>query len=245
VTVVYSPGNRDRRTDTENRLSRNLLAVVAVLGAATYALSFGPVTNDTVGTGWYVRFAALAALCAAFGLLRRQKPLPLVTAVLAAMGFLDALSSVLQAEPGWAMTAIAVVNALQAAAAVAAMLLGPKGVDDTAAPGYEAYVDYYNQSVRNYYNQYAQSPHLQQSQGSGYGEAHGDAQAAPRAQRASQYADYTEFDYTGSRGPAEHEQGSAPAPRRPSGLPSFGQAPTSADHPRYNSGRSAPPSPPS
>jgi hypothetical protein len=93
-----------------------------------------------------------AALCAMFGLLAKLNPLPLATAVLATMGFLDALSSVLTAtDRGWAMTVIMVINALQAAAAVAALLLGPKAEANTSAAGYEAYVDYYNQAVRSYY----------------------------------------------------------------------------------------------
>ena len=134
MSVVYSPGNRDyhsayqpaypgQRPDVESSLPRNLFIAVAVLGLAAYVFSFGPVSDGRAAVGWDVRFAALAALCAMFGLLAKQNPPPLATAVLATMGFLDALSSVLTAtDRGWAMTVIVLLNALQAAAAVAALL---------------------------------------------------------------------------------------------------------------------------
>lgn len=121
--------------------------------------SFGPVADGPATVGWDVRFAVLAALCAMFGLLAKQSPLPLVTAVLATMGFLDALSSMLAGtDRVWAMTVIVLLNALQAVAAAAALLLAPKAAAEPADPGgYEAYVDYYNQAVRNYYNRQGQS----------------------------------------------------------------------------------------
>ncbi|HJT93680.1 MAG TPA: DUF5336 domain-containing protein [Mycobacterium sp.] len=254
--VVHPPGNRDYhyayqsaavgpsgQPDTENRLPRILFIVIAVLGLATYGVSFGPVINGSGATGWNVRFAALAALCAALGLLPRQKPLPLVTAVLAAMGFLDGLSSVVTGE-GWALTVIVVLNALQAAAAVTALLVAPKPVTDRSSAGYEAYVDYYNQAVRNYYSQQARSS-PEQSQ-SGYGQAYADPQTAPqRAQRPSQYGDYADLDYTGTRAPTapEHQPGNTVSGRS-AGLPSFGQAPTAAYQPHRDPEQSAPPSSP-
>jgi Family of unknown function (DUF5336) len=249
VIVVYTPTNRDFRADTESHLPRNLLIVVAVLGLATYAVSFGPVINGAGSGDWYVRFAALSGLVAAFALTPKGKPWPMVTAALAAMGFLDALSStVLATDRGWALTAIVVLNALQTAAAVAALLIGPTPTTDNSTAGYEAYVDYYNQAVRNYYNQQAHSAPAEQSQHSGHGQAYADAQAAPRvqrAQRSSQYADYSELDYGGSRGsaPQDHDLPGA-APGRPAGLPSFGQAPSYADQTRRDTGESAPPSSP-
>lgn len=252
--VVHPPGNRDYhyayqstafgpsgQPDAENRLPRILFIVVTVLGLATYGVSFGPVINDSGATGWNVRFAALAALCAALGLLPRQKPLPLVTAALAAMGFLDGLSSLVTGE-GWALTVIVVLNALQAAAAVAALLVAPKAVTDTSGAGYEAYVDYYNQAVRNYYSQQARSS-PEQSQ-HGYGQAYADAQTGPkRAQRPSQYGDYADLDYTSTRAPTAPEyQPGGSVPARPAGLPNFGQAPTTADQPRRDTEQSVPPS---
>jgi hypothetical protein len=82
-----------------------------------------------------------------------QNPLPLATAVLAlaTMGFLEALSSTLAArDRGRAMTVIVILNALQTAAAVAALILAHKAAQDSAdAAGYAHYVDYYNEAVRN------------------------------------------------------------------------------------------------
>jgi hypothetical protein len=242
--VVYSPATRDNHADSESRLPRNLLIVVALLGFATYCISFGSV-GDVEVLGWYARFAALAGLLAAFGVTTKGKPHPTATAMLAAMGFLDALSSaVASTDRGWALTAIAVLNALQAVAALAALLVGPKAISDSTSTGYAAYVDYYNQAVRNYYQQ-AQSSPPEQSQRSGYGQAYADAQVAPhvqRAQRASQYADYSELDHTGARGSSaqDRDSGSSGA-GRPAGLPTYGQAPTAADQAGPNTGESAPP----
>jgi hypothetical protein len=231
--------------DSETTRLRALFIAVAVLGVASFALSFGPVVNDGGATGWNVRFAALAALCAAFGLLPRQKPVPLVTAVLAVMGFLDGLASaVAVTQSGWAMTAIVVSNALQAAAAVAALLRAPSSAPDSAAAGYEAYVDYYNQAVRSYYAHQAGSAPHEQSEHGGYGEAYAGAQATAqthRAERPSQQADYSELDYTRSPGSTAYEHDSGATPGRHAGMPSFGQAPTYADQHRRDIGETRPP----
>jgi hypothetical protein len=250
VIVVYPPGNRDYRTpypvpsrgsDVETPLPRGLFIAVTVLGLATYALSFGPVVNGAGATGWYVRFAALAALCAAFSLLSNHKPLPMVTAILAMMGFLDGMSSILMpdsyaaalglgglAEPGWALTVIVILNALQATAAIAAMLLWPKASADTATAGYEAYVEYYNQAVRNYYGQQAHSAPPQPVQRSAYGQASGEAQAAGQAQRehrASQYGDYADFvSSQGEHGQPATAAGPPAGPVPPGGLPNVAPA---------------------
>ncbi len=252
--MVYSPGNRDYGTvsppgasDTESRLPRNLFIAVAVLGLVTYGLGFGPAINGNGATGWYIRFAALAGLVAAFGLLRKGRSLPTLSAVLAAAGFLDALSStVLATDSGWAMAVIVMLNALQAAAAVAALLLGPEAQANATAADYEAYVDYYNQAVRNYYSQQTgTSPHDELQRGAD-GEASASAQAASRAQRTqrpSQYAAYSELDHDRSRGSAAQEQNSGGAASgRTAGLPSFEQSATNVDQPRRDRGEAAPPS---
>jgi hypothetical protein len=235
-----------QRSDIESSLPRNLFIASVVLGLASYVFSFGPVADGHGAAGWDVRFAALAALCAMFGLLTKQKPLFLPTAVLATMGLLDALSSVLLAtDPGWALTLIVVLNALQALAAVAALLLAPKAAPEPAgAAGYDAYVDYYNQAVRSYYGQQAQSVSPEQSQRAGYGQAYADARAAARAQRSqrpSQQGDYADLDYSGTRTTApQHDPGDSAA--GPTGLPSFGQARTSADQPLREAEQSTRPS---
>ena len=232
MLVVYQPAYPSQRADAESSLPRNLLIAVTVLGLATYGFSFGPVINDSGGVGWAVRFAALAALCAAFGLLAKQKPVSLATAVLAAMGFLDALSGMLMiTDRGWALTVIVVLNGLQALAAVGALALGAKAAPEPGdAAGYEAYVDYYNQAVRSYYGQQAQSA-PEESQRGGYGQAYADGRATQRVQRtqrASQHGDYADLDYSGSRMTAP-QQDVASSAAGPTGLPSFGQARTRAD----------------
>ena len=81
--MVYSPGvaSTTRRRRAPRTVGRRksaapyLFIAVAVLGLATYGLSFGPVVDGGDGTGWNVRFAALAALCAAFGLLPSRVPI--------------------------------------------------------------------------------------------------------------------------------------------------------------------------
>jgi hypothetical protein len=258
--VVYSPGNRDYQSaymtragqsDAESPLPRGLFIAVAVLGLATYAFSFGPVVNGGGATGWNVRFAALAALCAGFSLLRKHKPLPMATAVLAATGFLDALSSQLLAtDPGWAMSVIVALNAVQAVAATAALLMWPEPTSaDTSTTGYESYVDYYNQAVRNHYSQQAQSPPQQQTQRAGYGQASADAQAAAQAhrgQRVSQHGDYSDFvSPQGNHGrPAQ----AASPPSQPSPAPqpgrqaSFGPAQPSTGQQEMDADQSAWPS---
>jgi hypothetical protein len=243
---VYSPGNRDypsayqpahpsQRADAESPLPRNLFIAVAVLGLVAYVFSFGPVSGGRAAIGWDVRFAVLAALCAMFGLLAKRNSLTLATAVLATMGFLDALSSVLTTTGhGWAMTVIVVLNALQALVAVGALLLAPKAAPAPSdAAGYEAYVDYYNQAVRSYYGQQAQSAAPDQSQRAGYGQGYAEGRGTARGQRAqrpSQQGDYADLDYSGTRTTApQPDVGGVGA--GPTGLPSFGQARAQADQP--------------
>lgn len=259
IIVVYPPANRDyhsayqhgfpgQGSDAESPLPRNLFIAVAVLGLASYVFSFGPVTDGRGAVGWDVRFAALGALCAMFGLLARQKPLGLAVAVLATMGFLDALSNVLSAtDRGWALTVIVALNALQSAAAVAALLFAPKSPPTPAdTAGYEAYVDYYNQAVRTYYSQQAQPAPQEQMQRAGYGQAYADGRASSRAQRAqrpSQQGDYGDLDYSGSRTTAPlHDPATSAA--GPTGLPSFGPAATRADQPLPEADESTRPSSP-
>lgn len=259
MLVVYSPGNRDyssayqpalssRRADAESSLPRNLFIAVAVLGLVSYVFSYGPVAGDHAAIGWDVRFAVLAALCAMFGLLAKQNPLTPATAVLATMGFLDALSSVLTAtDRGWAMTVILILNALQALVAVGALLVVPKAAPASGdTGGYEAYVDYYNEALRSYYGQQAQPAAPEQSQRAGYGQAHADARGAaraPRSQRPSQHGDYADLDYSGTRTTAPQPD-VAGSPGGPTGLPSVGQAHASADQPRREAEESTRPSSP-
>lgn len=253
--MTYPPDNRAHystppgsgQSDVENRLPRRLFIAVAVLGLITYGLSFSAVLDDGDGTGWSVRFAALAALCAAFGLLPRQSPQPLATAALAAMGFLDALSRVLTTEAAWPLTVIVGLNAVQAAAAIAALTSWRKtSAESTAVSGYDAYVDYYNQAVRQYYGQHASAPQESSERG-GYGQASGAAQAAAyRAPRTSQSGAYTDLvSARGEYGRAAPNSPHGPGqPVPPPGLPGTRPAPTHAGQHEEHAGHSERPSSP-
>ena len=255
--MSYSTGYRDYRaadpvrprpSDDESRLPIRLFIAVAVLGLACYGLSFGPVSEGGGATGWAIRFSALAALSATLGLMAKSGPYPFVTAVLAGMGFLDALSSqVFAADPGWALTVIVVLNGAQTVVAIAALLLWRN--DDAghpAATGYEAYVEYYNRALQDYYGQ--QAPIVPEpSQQAGYGQAHGaqSAQATTPGQRASQHGEYADFvsaqdDYgRAATSPAEQRHATPP-----SGLPHFGSSQPSANRQGTDTGQTVwPPSP--
>lgn len=216
-----------------NSPSRNLSIAVVVLGLAGYCVSFGPAA-DGGGNDWHVRFAVLAGLAAAIGLLPKQTAIPWLTAILAAAGFLDALSNVLTSS-GWVLTTIAVLNGLQTAAAVAASWLAPETPAATAAGGYEAYLDYYNQAVQQYYQQGAVAqPDM--SQRSGYGQAYAQSYAQSQAtQQAPQYGDYADLlspqqDYgrTAAAAPAQ-SGGSVAPPGRAGAGPATSRAAESAD----------------
>ncbi|OLO99748.1 hypothetical protein BVU76_24050 [Mycolicibacterium porcinum] len=225
-----------------NPLYRNLTIVVVVLGLAAYGVSFGPAA-DGGGTDWHVRFAALAALAAAISLLPKQTARPWLPALLAAAGFLDALSSALASTSGasgWVLTTIAVLNGLQAAAAIAALWLAPEAPATAAtAGGYEAYLDYYNQAVQQYYQQaaVAQPDSVQRS---AYGQAHaqgyGHAQAHSQVtQQAPQYGDYADLlspqqDYSRATAAAPTQSdGLAAPPGRAGAGPATSRAAESAD----------------
>lgn len=190
--MVYSPGTSDYRSSyqpaapagTENRSPRPLFIIVAVLGLASYGLSFGPAVDGGGTNGWNVRFAALAALGAAFALLPAQKPHRFAVAALAAMGFLDALSSsALTTNGGWPLTVIAVLNGVQAAAAVTALAL-QRGDTPAGYGGYEVYVDYYNQLARYYSAAQPPSASTPSAQQFGYAQ-HSGEHLAPAAGQVS------------------------------------------------------------
>lgn len=229
--MAFPPDNRSSYPSagrqTESSLPRILLVLVAVLGLATYGFSYA--ADDIGASGWHVRFAALAALCAAFSLLANQKPQTMATAALAAMGFLDALSLVVTSESGWASTAIVVLNGIQAAAAVSAMVLWPKAANQNTA-SYDAYVDYYNQAVRQYYTQQPstqQNPLAaqDQSQHRGFGQAVQHARAS-RSEHTAQYGDYADLGYGTATSPTTeyHRNGPATQAAPGAGMPNIGPA---------------------
>ncbi|MEV0672998.1 DUF5336 domain-containing protein [Mycobacterium sp. NPDC050441] len=214
-----------------NPLPRNLSILVVVLGLAGYCVSFGPATAGG-GNDWHVRFAVLAGLTAAIGLLPKQTGRPWLAAILAAAGFLDALSSVVTDQSGWVLTTIVILNGLQVAAAAAVLWLTPEPAAATVTGGYEAYLDYYNQAVQQYYQQsaVAQPDSGQRSAyGQAYGQSHAQAPAtgagAARAtQQAPQYGDYADllspqqdYDRTTAAAPAQPTGSVAPPGRAGAG----------------------------
>src|SRR3978361_921193 len=85
----YSQWSPDPETGS-NLSHRRLTMAVALLGLSSYLVMFAPMLNMS-GIDWDVRFAVLAGLLAALGLLPRQTPALKIVAALAALGFLDAL----------------------------------------------------------------------------------------------------------------------------------------------------------
>jgi hypothetical protein len=196
---------RSRFGGSDNaQLAHRLLAAVVVLGAATYLFSFGPVLDGHAAAGWFVRFGVAAAVLAALTLLRERSAALTAVATLSVLGFLDALAAVLtgggvdagpHSSTGWALVAVAVLDALQAAAAVAALVMWPK---DSAAgaseESYRAYLEYYQQATQQYYADQYTAPPAEATQRAGYADAAGyGASTARQTRRSSQEADYGDF----------------------------------------------------
>jgi uncharacterized protein DUF5336 len=185
VTGTTSP-----RTSPANRV----VWAVVVLGLATYLLSYAAVPQ-TGGTGWGVRFSVLAAVVAALGLRPRQSAHVKLVTALAVMGFLEALHRLIAGDnPSWATIVIVVVNALQASAAIAALLAqlrAPSAADRGLAPS-DAYA-YYAQAAQQYYAANNQQPQQQPVQAHGTAQAAAADPAAAQQSEAERYALYTEY----------------------------------------------------
>ncbi|MBX9642399.1 MAG: DUF5336 domain-containing protein [Mycobacteriaceae bacterium] len=213
---------------------RQLTWAVALLGVCSYLVSFGPMLNG-FGIDWDVRFAVLAGLFAAFGLMPRQTSpsgqAGKLVAALAAIGFLDALSRVVVlpegVQPGWAMWVVLVLNGFQAGAAIGALLTQPSASDEQRA-WYAAYAEQYAQAAAQYYGQYAGGEQSDVADESGTAHAQQvqqvtQVQQAPEPRRAAPppQASYDEFV-------ADHPQpGQASPPHAASpaaGLPNVGHS---------------------
>ncbi len=197
----------------------------------SYLVSFGPMLG-VGGIDWDVRFAALAGLLAVFGLLPGQTPTGKVIAALAAIGFLDALSRAIVVpdgvEPGWALWVVVVLNALQAAAAVGALLNQPTEADAQQA-WYAAYAEQYAQAAAQYYGQYEQEEQAEDRYESGTAHAQQTQQvSAPAPGRAAspQGASYAEFIGDQAAADTRAPQTQAPAPA--TGVPNAAHSPTPA-----------------
>lgn len=219
------------KPETGGKVShRQLSWAVALLGVCSYLVSFGPMLNG-FGIDWDVRFAVLAGLFAAFGLMPRQASgsghAGKLVAALAAIGFLDALSRVVVlpegVQPGWAMWVVLVLNGLQAGAAVGALIAQPSASDEQQA-WYAAYAEQYAQAAAQYYGEYADGEQSDVADESGTAHAQQVQQVTspePRRAAAPQQASYDEFV-------ADHRPpGPAPTPHPASpaaGLPNVGHS---------------------
>lgn len=174
---------RDGREENAQR-AKVLSIVVAVLGLATFAISFG----SPAQIGWPVWLSVLAGVVGAVSVVPTQVPRGWVVVAAAVTAFLYALSEWIFAEnAAWALVVIVVLTALQSIAAVAGLLLEPRS--DTAAqqreqPDYRAYAEY-AQAYQAYQMQYGQgAPATGAGQGTaqayGAGTAHDQGAAAAR-----------------------------------------------------------------
>jgi hypothetical protein len=158
-------------------LHRFLWIVVAVLGSMTFGASF----RSAAGHGFAVQFSLLAAVVSAVGLLPKQDGRGWVVVALAVTGFLDALATWITADEQWALTVVLVLNALQALAAVVALLYETRRLASAEPPGgldYSAYAQSY-QSYQAYVAQYQQAAAA--SSYSAAGQATARAQSEGRA----------------------------------------------------------------
>jgi hypothetical protein len=202
-----------------------LSATVAILGVATYLASFAVSTNvapfgGIPGVSPGVSYAIIAALIAAFlagaSLLPKQKGYGPVVAAVALVGFLLALGELIDRPSGvsigWALILIIVFTALQALAAIGALLLDA-GVIKAPAPRPK-----YDQSQ---YGQYGGPAQYYGQQGPQYGspphQQHAPQQHAPqqRGGYPSQYGGYPSGPPTGGF------PGQSGPPTPPTGFPSF------------------------
>jgi hypothetical protein len=219
-----------------------LWMAAAVLGLATFGISFG----SPVAPGWAMWFSVLAAVVAGIGLLPGQGEHGWLAATFAVTGFLVALSTWVKADgAGWAIAVMVVLNLLQAAVAVAALMLGGERQAGQAGPDYAAYTQY----VQAYqaYAQYQQAPPAQQrsaGQGQAAAQAHSTATAQVRG-HAGARADSAQESYEALQQRYQQQAAYPPAPPQRGaaggaaaaagldpGIPSYGRGgPSAAQQP--------------
>jgi len=212
----YSMGSSESESRPD-RLSRALWSIVAVLGAATFAVSFA----SPVALGFPVRLSVFAAIVAAVGLVRGQAVRGWLVIAAALTGFLDAIATWVRShESGWPLTVIMVLTALQSLVAVGALIqeattLRPAGSDPSRdylaytqfATAYQAYAMGYQQPT----DQHAAGQATAPGDGDGSAAAHSTADAEQDSLTALQ-ARYAKAGV----GPAPHSPGSTGAsPARP------------------------------
>jgi hypothetical protein len=219
--------------DGESNLKLYLTIAVAVLGLASYLLSYGPLFTsalpggeDIVTTGaptYSIDVALLAALLAGASLLPKAKDYAAVVAVLSVLGALWLIDDTFSAAgQGWALWFALGCVVIQAALAVGALLLDAGVITPPAPrPKYDQY-GHYGQ-YGGYYGQ--QAPYQQQSpQQSGYGAQYGGYPSGPSTGGFGSLGPQTgPTQVVGQSGPPQ-QQGS---PTPPTGFPSFSPPPSS------------------
>ena len=134
-----------------SKLPVYLLAVVAVCGLLVYLFSFGPMftisntdfpqlgsaSGTSLGLGLAVLASLLAALLAGASLLPKQKAIPAVVAAISVLAFLLVIAEIVnkpeQVSIDWALYVVIAFTFLQAAAAIAVLLLDA-GIISAPAP---------------------------------------------------------------------------------------------------------------
>ena len=124
-----------------SKLPVYLLAVVAVCGLLVYLFSFGPMftisntdfpqlgsaSGTSLGLGLAVLASLLAALLAGVSLLPKQKAIPAVVAAISVLAFLLVIAEIVnkpeRVSIDWALYVVIAFTFLQAAAAIAVLLL--------------------------------------------------------------------------------------------------------------------------
>ena len=217
-----------------SKLPVYLLAVVAVCGLLVYLFSFGPMftisntdfpqlgsaSGTSLGLGLAVLASLLAALLAGASLLPKQKAIPAVVAAISVLALLviaEIVNKPEQVSIDWALYVVIAFTFLQAAAAIAVLLLDAGIISAPAPrPKYEQQQQYGQYGgPGQYYGQHA--PH----QG-------GAPQHQQRPGYSSQYGGYSGGSASGGFS-AIGQQGGPPTP--PTGFPTYGQPPASHSAP--------------
>ncbi|MGA9491336.1 MAG: DUF5336 domain-containing protein [Mycobacterium sp.] len=212
----------------ESNLQHYLTIGVAVLGLASFVLSFGDfftapaddaqaagVLAFLSNNGFGVAALLLSSLLAGVSLVPKSKNFAAIVAVVAVFGALEIIAVVTQKPPGleiaWALWLILGLAVVQAAIAITALLLDAGVITPPAPrPKYDQYGHY---GQYGYYGQ-QQAPYQQ----SGYGTQYGGYPSGP-----------TTGGFSAQPGPQQSspqsQQHGSPTP--PTGFPSFSPPPSS------------------
>jgi Family of unknown function (DUF5336) len=220
----YAPTTQFAKVDEgPNKLPVYLLAAVVVLGLAGYLVSFGPVWKSSeigtmggstiTGGSFEIIALILAALLAAVALLPKARNYTPIVAVIAAIGFLLAVSELVTKPSflsvGWALIVIVVLAGLQAVAGIGALLLEAGVITPPPPkPKYDQYPQY-----GGYYGQPGQG--LQQHTP--------PSQPQQNLGQRPAYPQYGGYPPSGGGFPGGGPQSGPPTP--PTGFPTYAQPP--------------------